>query len=438
MRWIMLVLSGVALQAHGDWLSLCHGLPAQILQQQDDTRIAHYLAPDESVTVLRLTKDQAEGPCDQLKLSLNAQDVVWAGFTTKMGKDTASVALQGNERDQRFRVSEVILPEPNGTSSKDTDKPPVFGRQIRSQAPTRSAWLWSPALWIETPDRIFDIQTKFGINRIYISVPVAQGKVRHPDELRQFLQNAHARGLQVWVVLGDPQALLSEGAEQFRSASAAYASFNHDIPGAERLDGLQLDIEAYLLPGYWQDAAAWLSKYSLIVTSIHKAAAGLPLDIVLPFWFTPGTSPVDSMLDNVKDSIDRVTVMDYRTDQTQIKLIATRFLAWGKRNGKSVDIALETLPMEQEDRRHYRAATAGELWRLQLGGNTVLLLVNEARQPDPGITSYRYTHNRTIDGTDISFYKDKERFQALLAPLEKELSAWPSFSGIAIHGLDHW
>lgn len=311
----------------------------------------------------------------------------------------------------------------------------IAARQVLGEV---SLVLVSKPMGMETPERIFDAKSKFGINRIYISVPIINRQVSHPKELRQFLQHAHAQALQVWVVLGDPRGVLNEGVDRFLSASAAYSAFNDDALPAERLDGLQLDIETYLLPGYWQDPAAWLSKYAHVVTTIHKSAPELQLDIVLPFWFDPETSLVASMLDDVGDSINRITVMDYRTDPRQIRCIATQFLAWGERNGKSIDIALETLPIEQEDRRHYRQAESGELWRLHLGGGTVLLLLSNSHQPNSGITSYRYTNTKQIDGTDISFFRKKDSFKGLLSPLETELSAWPSFSGLAIHGLDQW
>ena len=163
----------------------------------------------------------------------------------------------------------------------------------------------------------------------------------------------------------------------------------------------------------------------------------LPIDIVLPFWFDPETPLIGSMLSNIVDSIDRITVMDYRTDPKQIKRKASPFFDWGSRNNKAIDIALETLPMPQEERRSYQQAEAGELWRIQLADKTIVLLLKNARASDAGVISYRATHARWVDGTDISFYKNKEKLWALLPLLQSDFSAWPSFSGLAIHGLDH-
>lgn len=422
-------------QAYANWLSLCHQQPAASSMQKNDGYLAHYLAPDESISILQLTKQSAGTLCKQVELSINVQDVLWAGFATNT--DAATLALQGVMRNEHFLVGEVIYPEPPQTPNVErVKKPPRTARTTGS--PTKSAWFWSPGLWMDSPEKIFNVKSTVGLNRIYITVPTNNGEVSHPTELRQFIQKAHAQHLQVWAVLGDPRAVTYEGVAKFITASAAYAAFNEESIQAEKLEGLQLDIEPYLIPGYSQDPAVWLSKYAYVVNNIHYAVPDLPIDIVLPFWFDPATPVVATMLDDVADSISRITVMDYRTNPEQIRAIAAKFLDWGAHHQKTVDIALETLPMAQEERRHYqRAAGTGELWQLNLGDKSVLLLLKTPHPSDAGVTSYHFTHSRLIDGTDISFYTKIDSLKPLINKLEADLSVWPSYSGLAIHGLDY-
>lgn len=436
MKCCWLLLGLLCLPARGEWLSLCHGQPVPAATP-DAQRLGHYLAVDETASLLRLSPEPAAAACAQREVGFGPQDVVWAGFAPRLAADVDRVALQGSEKEGRFLVGEIILPEPEappGPARKAS--PPLLGRLLRAGAPERSAWFWAPGLWLETPQRIFDSAQKLGLKRIYLTVPVAQNQVTQPQALRQFLRAAHARGVQVAAVLGDPRAVLRDGVKHFVASAAAYEAFNASGPAAEQLDGLQLDIELYLLPGYAQDPAAWLARYAAAVQSIHVAAPGLALDLVLPFWLDPHTPPAAPMLDEVAASIERVTVMDYRTDPDQVRQFASAFLQWGQKAGKVVQIALETLPIEPEMRRHYRAAPAGELWRLGLGDKTVLVLLRTARTPPPGVASYRASHTRQIDGTDISFFKHKDRLMEWLPALEQELAAWPSFSGLAIHGAD--
>ena len=433
---ILMLIAVTQSAAYANWLSLCHNQPATKLEHKNDNQLAYYFAPDESVSLLQLTKIPANSECQQLELRLNAQDVMWAGFASNIPLGANILALQGIMRDERFVISEIIYPEfPSSNSSELTKLPPAIKQS--SNRVTKSAWFWSPALWRDTPEKIFNIKQKLGINRIYITVPSNNGAVSQPAELRKFIAKAYTQNLQVWVVLGDKSAVTTAGVATFLNASAAYSTFNEVSRSSEKLAGLQLDIEPYLISGYAQDPAAWLSKYSDVVNNIHLNAPNLPIDIVLPFWFDPETPLVGSMLGNIVDSIDRITVMDYRTDPKQIRRKASPFFDWGSRNNKAIDIALETLPMPQEERRSYQQAEAGELWRIQLAGKTVILLLKNIRASDAGVISYYASHTRWVDGTDISFYKNKEKLWALLPLLESDFSAWPSFSGLAIHGLDN-
>lgn len=442
MRYVLLglVVFFSQSQAHADWLSLCQHQPASLLQHKADNQLAYYLAPDESISVLylakqRLTKQAADGQCQQLELNISAQDVLWAGFAPGLSASATNLALQGNMRDKRFLVSEVILPEATSAMPAEAEKKPPKTNRFSAKK-SKSTWFWSPALWLESPAKIFKLSAKHGIKRIYITVPTANGALKNAAELRQFIAQAHQQGLQVWAVLGDKYAVTDEGVASFLTASASYAAFNDENIQSEKLDGLQLDIEPYLIPGYSQDPAAWLSKYAYVVSNIHLVAPSLPINIVIPFWFDPENPVYATMLDDVADSVEQITVMDYRTDPKEIRQKAIRFLDWGFRNQKAIEIALETLPLAAEQRRYYQSAPQGELWRLELGAKRVLLLLNEPRTAVAGITSYRFASARLIDGTDISFYSKKDQLDALLPILARELSVWPSFSGLAVHGLD--
>lgn len=438
---LLFILALIALtqsSAHADWLSLCHKQPAASLEARNDSRLAYYFAPDEGVSLLQLTKSPADSDCQQLELSVNAQEVIWSGFASNIPLEATTLALQGLMRDERFVVSEIIPPESSSSNPPEIAQKPLESKRSSNKV-TKSAWFWSPALWLETPEKIFNVKQKLGINRIYITVSSNNGAVNQPAELRKFIAKAHTQNLQVWAVLGDKSAVTSEGVAVFLNASAAYGAFNDESNPSERLEGLQLDIEPYLIAGYAQDPAAWLSKYSDVVNNVHLTAPNLPIDIVVPFWFDPQTPLIAKMLDEVADSIDRVTVMDYRTNPEQIRRKASPFFDWGTRNKKAIDIALETLPMPQEERRSYQQAQAGQLWRIHLAGKTVILLLKNAKAADAGagVISYSFTHTRLVDGTDISFYKDKDKLWALLPSLEDDFRARSSFSGLAIHGLDN-
>ncbi len=423
--------------AHGDSLSLCHGMPSSALQANDSSILASYLQPNGTVSFLKLTQQPATNGCSSRNVDLKREHILWAGFAPKITSDMSVVGLQGQVVSGVFKPGEVIPQElPGKGSAPKSVRMPKQKTSIFSTIPDRSAWFWSPSVWMETSQKIFEARGQYKLGRVFITVPIRNGLVVSPDELRAFLSQAHADGLQVWAVMGDPRAALEEEKNRFVSAAAALEDFNYNGTKAERLDGLQLDIEVYLLPGFWLDQAAWLSRYSSVINSISQAAPDVELDLVLPFWMSPESPDVLSMLEEVLPNITRLTVMDYRTDPDQIEYFATIFLDWGAEHGKQVTIAIETLPMPIEDRRYYQQAESGELVMLTMGGYNLLFLLDKPGASSEGIKAFRYSHQRQIDGTEISFFRRQGDLSGLLDKLEGRLKPWVSFSGMAIHGLD--
>lgn len=426
------LLLSVSCQSNGVWLAMCADLPLSALNPRAAGYLAHVFDADERITLLQLTANVPENPgCESRELPIGAEGLVWAGFAKPASVKAKSIVLQGRKQNGRFAVSEIDVID-GGEEARESRinivKP--LGKS-RTVAPLRASWFWSPAAWLESPHRIFDAQARLGLRRIYITVPVVEGRVRDVESLRQFLQTAHQRGLQVWSVLGDSQAVLEQERPHFLTLAEAYQAFNAD--GEQRLDGLQLDIEPYLLPGYQLNPSVWMQKQAETVNAVHRVAPSLPLDMVLPFWFEPLRGDGAAVLAAVESSITGITVMNYRTDPEQIREFAEKFLVWGELRQKAVFIALESLAMPEEERRVYTQAEHGELWRFDFKAAPVLLLLPQG-QDLPGGRGYRFSHSRTVDGSNTSFFRQPEALNNLLPVLEHRFGAWASFAGMALHG----
>jgi hypothetical protein len=166
--------------------------------------------------------------------------------------------------------------------------------------------------------------------------------------------------------------------------------------------------------------------------ALHAAAAGMPLEFVVPFWWWDKRE----LLDGLAAAAEGLAVMDYRTDPDQIVRFALPFLDWGTRHGKRVRIALEAGRVAPELQRRYVRAepgAAGSLLLAQAGATQALVLL---RQPVQAASAplYRLSGERTLDGSATSFHGRREDLRALLPALEREFSAWPGFAGIALHG----
>jgi len=155
----------------------------------------------------------------------------------------------------------------------------------------------------------------------------------------------------------------------------------------------------------------------------------------VPFWWDGKTA----LLDGLAPLVDALAVMDYRTDPSQIAEFAVPFLDWGTRHRKQVRIALEAGEIAPETQRRYVRAAAGEpgqLLRLRLDGQQVLVLLREALPAGDtaGAELFRLQSTREIDGSATTFHQDKPALLRLLPGLEADFSAWDNaFGGMALH-----
>lgn len=299
--------------------------------------------------------------------------------------------------------------------------------------PKRAAWVWQPGEWQHRPDAVLSHAKKYKLGTLFITIPVIAGEVQNPTRLAAFIRRAAAAGIGVWAVDGDPNMVRLEERPATLERVRAYARFNRSMPLASRLEGVQFDVEPYLLAGYELAADAWDQRYVELVQALHQAdpdiARGtLKFETVVPFWWAskPG------LLDAIAPWVSGLVVMDYRTEPGEIYRFAVPFLDWGERHRKTVRIALEAGPIAPETRYRFEPAPMGELWQLQLGEHHFLLMLRSA-QPNPQGRAFRQTSSYEVSGRATTFHGDPAQLWRQLPALEADFSAWPGFAGMALH-----
>lgn len=98
-------------------------------------------------------------------------------------------------------------------------------------------------------------------------------------------------------------------------------------------------------------------------------------------------------------------------------------------------IALEVGPIPDESMRVFRASREGELWLVPREKEAFLLLL-DAPAANPMGAAFAYSHATRWRASTITFRNDVAAMRKLLPELESVWRAWPSFAGIALHGLD--
>ena len=185
--------------------------------------------------------------------------------------------------------------------------------------------------------------------------------VAYPRDLSTLPDAAKPRSARWVAIEGDPAMIL----EAERDPLVARISALTELPPAWRPDGIQLDIEPYLLPGYSQHPAYWNGQWKLTLEAAHQAAKGLPLEAVLPWWLLQSEAG-RAFLDGLPGSVEGVVVMNYRTDPMAALQTASAWREWGARVGLPVAIGCELGPLPSESIQRLDPAESGPLWMVEL------------------------------------------------------------------------
>ncbi len=303
---------------------------------------------------------------------------------------------------------------------------------VAGKTQPRAAWIWERTAWRDEGDALLAWARREAVNELFIVVPLDGARVREPSKLAAFVRRARRAGLAVTAVEGDPHMVLPSQRAATVDRARAHAAYNRAAAPDARLRAMQFDVEPYLLDDAVLDPKARDREYLAMARALHAAAGGMALEFVVPFWW----GGKRALLDGLAAASSGLAVMDYRTDPDQIVRFAIPFLDWGTRHGKRVQVALEAGRVAPELQRRYVKADAGEAGTLllaQAGAVQTLVLLRQPVKQAAG-TLYRLSGERTLDGSATSFHGNRDGLRALLPALERDFSAWPGFSGIALHG----
>lgn len=297
----------------------------------------------------------------------------------------------------------------------------------------KAAWAWKPDLWRDRPDVLLQRARSSGLSRLFISVEIEDGQLKGATALAAFVERARDLGIATAIVEGDPGMALQPGRTAAVSRLSAIQAYQQNAAPKARLAGVQYDIEPYLLPAFATDPAGVLEGWATTIRALRQAT-DLELDLVLPFWLTGQDLASKSVLPAIKEAADRITVMAYRTTLDDLQAAAEPFLSWGATEGVPVHIALESGPIADEQHRVYQRSARGELLIHPQGTRALVLLLDG---PVEHAAPLAFMLSRTINirGSIVSFLGESQRMIELADQAAGIFRAWPSFGGLAFHGL---
>lgn len=294
--------------------------------------------------------------------------------------------------------------------------------------PSRSTWVWDARQWQETPLKVFMHAVQHGIGLVYITVPVRNGVVHQRERLASFARQASQRGIKVWAVDGDPRMVLPGEHAAAVDRVRAYLRYNAEVDAEAAIQGVQFDVEPYLLPEYKTAPAVWDQQYLALAKAVHKAVQDLPLEWAVPFWW----SDKPELLQALAPFSSGLNVMNYQTDVQKIYRSAVPFLDWAVTHDKQVKIALEAGPVSPQRTSHYKRTIKGRLWLVSIADFSIMIFL-DAPHSNPYGHAFELTGVEIDDGQTVSFNGREDQLRKLIPELESRFSAWHGFAGIALH-----
>lgn len=298
----------------------------------------------------------------------------------------------------------------------------------------RATWVWQGDVALAEPAALLRELLANDIRTLFLAVPLTgePPAVADTDALAALIERAREHHIETWAVEGDPAAVTHQGREHFLRRTRALAAFNAGQPEQRRLHGVQYDIEPYLLGGFELAREAWLREYLETLGALRNAWS-LPMEVAVPFWWSGLTVDGMPLLAAMHPFVDGLTVMNYRSDPEQLQRLAAPFLAWGVRQQRYVRIALESVALPDQSLAHFRRGRSGRLWQLRLGQTDVLVLL-AAPGHNPAGETFSRAYVTDVPAGRTTFHGRPGQLAEHLPALVRHWSAWPSFTGAALHG----
>lgn len=205
----------------------------------------------------------------------------------------------------------------------------------------KATWLWDTSIIRSDSDEIIDFSKREGVTTIFLQI---QEKVEM-EEYRQFIRAAHQENISVHALGGEPDWAYAEKREEGEELLSWLEEYNMGSDPEERFEGIQLDVEPYILKRWEREQEKVVEEWSGNMDSWLQEARRqkLNISVAVPFWLDsiPGPEDSDSFSYWILERSDSIAVMSYRDDGEKMYELSKEELEQADELGKSVWIGME-------------------------------------------------------------------------------------------------
>jgi hypothetical protein len=257
--------------------------------------------------------------------------------------------------------------------SKDQKSPFPIPAAVRAAAfdnVPRALWYWNTPSLLSSQieeENFVRFLKDHDLSTVYLALPYDSEHARRTGSIRidqkklqPLIRHMHQLGIRVHALLGDKNFALREWHPFVKATIDNIVRYNGSVGPSERFNGIHLDVEPYLLPGFksprrTEILAGYLQLLADVSRQAHQAELVIAADI--PFWFgmpDDFTQEIGSMAfggttkpvnEHVLDMVDEVVVMSYRTNSSGMDGVIYQCLdqiTYAQDKGKRVLVGFET------------------------------------------------------------------------------------------------
>ncbi|ANY71982.1 hypothetical protein BBD41_04900 [Paenibacillus ihbetae] len=227
----------------------------------------------------------------------------------------------------------------------------------------KATWLWDASLIRSEPEEIVTFSVNHGITTIFLQI---QQDVQE-EEYRRFISAASREGIQVHALDGHPEWAYENGREEGLKLLSWLEAYNQVASPEERFQGVQLDVEPYVLKRWDREQAQVVKEWSANMEAWVQEAEriALPLSAAVPFWLDsvpgPEGNPDGSFSRWMIERTDSIAIMAYRDSGEQMYELSKEELEQADELGKSVWIGMELAHTDEGEHLTFYAKSRGEM-----------------------------------------------------------------------------
>ncbi|MCY9518031.1 hypothetical protein [Paenibacillus apiarius] len=234
----------------------------------------------------------------------------------------------------------------------------------------KAIWIWQADRIESESDQLLTFVKQNEVNLLYLHVDMDIPQ----SSYREFIREAAGSGIEVHALAGHPAWALDTHRDRMMKLIQWVKMYNDNASPEERIRGIHLDIEPYLLPEWETEREAlvtsWMGNMEYFLQSA-KDEVNVEISADMPVWFD--SIAVAGMAENslaewMIKRFDHITLMAYRHElegDNGILELVKHEMEMGDKHDAKLLVGVNAKPMEEKHTTFYNKGTTAMKEALQ-------------------------------------------------------------------------